>query len=263
VSPTGKDLSNAAQPDVPDGDLGILDGAVGAGEDGFEEGLGAAARAIRTPRAAGIAGVVFALMLLAVLVLVRWAVPQDPVGSGDWLLDPSRRRAVKVAMQMVPLAGIAFLWFLGAIRSRFGHMEDRFFATVFLGSGFVFVAMMFATAAVGASLYDTFAATDAEQAEVLWQFGRRTTYSFMVVYSMRMAAVFVSTTTTILLRLRLLPRWLAVFGYLVTVVMLLVTHVVPWLELLFPLWALVLSVHVLITNLREPVAGLPVSPSPG
>lgn len=258
VPPTGKDLSNAA--------AGAAAGGAGGGsagghavEEEVDARLGAAARAIRTPRAAGIAGVVFALVLLAVLVLVRWAVPQDPVGSGEWLSDPARRQAVKVAMQLVPLAGIAFLWFLGAIRSRFGHMEDRFFATVFLGSGFVFVAMMFATAAVGASLYETFSATDAEQAEVLWQFGRRTTYSFMVVYSMRMAAVFVSVTTTILLRLRLMPAWLAGFGFLTTVIMLLVTHVVPWLELLFPVWALVLSVHILVTNMRVPQISHPPS----
>lgn len=32
-------------------------------------------------------------------------------------------------------AGIAFLWFIGVIRDRSGAHEDRFFATVFLGSG--------------------------------------------------------------------------------------------------------------------------------
>jgi hypothetical protein len=258
VGSTGKDLSNAA--------TGVATGGAGGGssvghvvEEEVDAGLGAAARAIRTPRAAGVAGVVFALVLLAVLVLVRWAVPQDPLGSGEWLADPSRRRAVNVAMELVPIAGIAFLWFLGAIRSRFGHMEDRFFATVFLGSGFVFVAMMFATAAIGASLYDTFSAAEAEQAQVLWQFGRRTTYSFMVVYSMRMAAVFVSVTTMILLRLRLMPTWLAAFGFVTTVIMLLVSQVVPWLELLFPVWALVLSAHILVTNMRAPQLSPPAA----
>jgi hypothetical protein len=258
VPPTGKDLSKAAD-GADAGGAGGGSPTPSAFEDDLDARLDAAARAIRTPRAAGIAGIVFAVVLLAVLVLLRWAVPQEPVGSGEWLSDPSRRQAVKVAMQMVPLSGIAFLWFLGAVRSRFGHMEDRFFATVFLGSGFVFVAMMFATAAIGASLYDTFSATTPEQADVLWQFGRRTTYSFMVVYSMRMAAVFVSVTTTILLRLRLLPTWLAGFGYVTSVVMLLVTHVVPWMELLFPLWALVLSVHILVTNMRVPQLSPPPS----
>ena len=214
--------------------------------------LGEAAQAIRAPRAAGIAGVAFAALLIAVLALLRWAIPQTPEDSGEWLSDPARQRGVEIAMNLVPFSGIAFLWFLGAIRSRFGEMEDRFFATVFLGSGFLFVAMMFATAAMGSSLYVTFAEGAASSDDVVWQFGRRTTYSFMIVYSMKMAAVFVSVTTTILFRLRLVPLWLTVFGFLAAVVLLLATHVVPWMELLFPVWALLLSIHILVTNLRAP-----------
>ena len=49
---------------------------------------------------------------------------------------------------MVPFAGIAFLWFIGVVRDRIGEREDKFFATVFLGSGLLFVAMLFAAAAV-------------------------------------------------------------------------------------------------------------------
>lgn len=201
---------------------------------------------------------VFAVLLLAVLGMVRWAVPTSPEAAA-WLDDPARRRAVDVATYMIPFAGIAFLWFLGAIRSRFGEMEDRFFATAFLGSGFVFVAMMFVTAAVGGSLYSTFSTGPSGSGEAVWSFGRHMTYTLTVVYSMRMAAVFASVTTTILFRLRLIPTWLVVFGYGATVVLLLVIHVVPWVELLFPLWALTLSIHILVTNLRAPE----VSPRPG
>ena len=59
---------------------------------------------------------------------------------------------LKVAAILMPFAGITFLWFIGVVRDGFGRFEDRFFASVFLGSGLLFLAMMFASSAVGAGL---------------------------------------------------------------------------------------------------------------
>jgi hypothetical protein len=67
---------------------------------------------------------------------------------GGWLTDPDRRNAVRVALNLVPFAGIAFLWFVGVIRSRLGAQEDQFLATVLLGSGLLFVACLFGAAAL-------------------------------------------------------------------------------------------------------------------
>jgi hypothetical protein len=106
-------------------------------------------RALRTPRAAAVAGVLFALLLTTALVLVRTAVPGEP-GDGSWLADPSRRRQVILTLNLVPFSGIAFLWFIGVVRDRIGEREDRFFATVFLGSGLLFIAMLFVASAVAA-----------------------------------------------------------------------------------------------------------------
>src|ERR1039458_527446 len=102
---------------------------------------------LRTPRAAAVAGFVFSLLLLSSLVLLRIATPGNTDRAGDWLTDPARRRAVGVALNLVPFAGIAFLWFMGVVRDRIGRHEDRFFATVFLGSGLLFVGMLFVAAA--------------------------------------------------------------------------------------------------------------------
>ena len=57
-------------------------------------------------------------------------------------------KAIALALNLVPLAGVAFLWFIGVLRDRLGQQEDRFFATVFFGSGLLFLAMLFAAAAV-------------------------------------------------------------------------------------------------------------------
>ncbi|HYB42914.1 MAG TPA: hypothetical protein VEL75_14150, partial [Candidatus Methylomirabilis sp.] len=104
-------------------------------------------RALRTPRAAAIAGVLFALLLTTALVLVRLAAPADPADAAAWL-EAGRRHLVILALNLVPFAGIAFLWFIGVVRDRIGQHEDRFFASVFLGSGLLFVSMLFVASAV-------------------------------------------------------------------------------------------------------------------
>src|SRR5260370_28683872 len=103
---------------------------------------------LRTPRAAAVAGIVFSVLLIAAFVLLRLSVPADPRVAGTWLTDSGRRVAVAIGLNLVPFAGIAFLWFIGVLRDRIGEREDRVFATVFLGSGLVFLAMLFVAAAV-------------------------------------------------------------------------------------------------------------------
>ena len=91
-------------------------------------------RSLRTPRAAAIAGVLFAALLTTTLTLIRLATPSDAGEVGAWLIDPNRKRMIVLALNLVPFAGIAFLWFIGVVRDRIGQREDRFFATVFLGN---------------------------------------------------------------------------------------------------------------------------------
>jgi hypothetical protein len=209
-------------------------------------------RAIRTPRAAGLAGIAFSVLLTIVLVLVRTAVPADPGDAGLWLSDSSRRDSVLFALGLVPFAGIAFLWFVGVVRDRVGEKEDRFFATVFLGSGLLFVGTLFVAAAASAGLVAA-AGDDADRllTSGTWEFGRRTTYELMSVYAMRMAAVFTIATSTILLRSRIAPRWLVSAGYATGVLLLLTVGFFAWIELVFPAWVLALSVYMLITGFRR------------
>jgi hypothetical protein len=205
-----------------------------------------AGRALRTPRAAGIAGVLFALLLTTALVLVRLAVPVDLADSGQWLADPGRRRQIILALNLVPFSGIAFLWFIGVVRDRIGEREDRFFATVFLGSGLLFVAMLFVASAVTAGFLADAAPGGAADGS---GFNRRIASVIVRTYAMRMAAVFMISTATIGLRTGFLPRWLGYSGYAVALVLLLVIDVTPWVELLFPFWIFLVSVDTLVENL--------------
>jgi len=148
-------------------------------------------RALRTPRAAAVAGILFALLLMAALVLVRVGAPPDPRETGAWLTDPGGRGLVALALQFVPFAGIAFLWFIGVVRDRIGEREDQFFATVFLGSGLLFVGMLFVATAMVAGLLAGFAGRSG------------------------------APTAAIGLRTGFMPRWIAWSGYAIAVVLLL------------------------------------------
>jgi hypothetical protein len=203
---------------------------------------------LRTPRAAAVAGILFSVLLITALVLLRLSVPADPRVPGQWLTDSARRTAVVVALNLIPFAGIAFLWFIGVLRDRIGEREDRFFATVFLGSGFLFVAMMFVAAAVGGGLIAQ-ASSGSPGAGTL-VLGRNVTSILLNVYAMRMAAVFTLTLVTIARRTAIISRWLTVAGLVTAVLLLVGVGISAWVELLFPAWILALSVDVLAAGRR-------------
>jgi hypothetical protein len=219
------------------------------------------ARVIRTPRAAAVAGIIFSVLFATSVVLIKWALPPGSTGPGAWVDDDARRWAVSLSLQLLPFAGIAFLWFIGVLRDRIGTGEDRLFATVFLGSGLLFVAMFFVSGAMAAGLVTTAAeATSASRLGNLWPFGRRSAAGLAGIYGLRMAAVFTMSATTLATRLQLVPRWLAVLGYGTAAVLLFGVGLVPWLELLFPGWVFALSIHILISTFRRDSALGPTLP---
>ena len=209
----------------------------------------------RSRRAAAVAGIVFAVLLTAGLVIVRATLPAT--GLTDLAADPGRRRLLQLGLNLAPFAGIAFLWFIGVIRDQIGAVEDRLFSTVFLGSGLLFVAMLFLGAVVSTSLLQHVgsSATRTPSDILLWDYGRDATRTLVSVYAMRMAAVFTMSTATIALRTRIVPRWIGLLGIAVAVVLLVTVGLSLWVELLFPAWILLLSVEFLRTGLkRAPLA---------
>ena len=203
---------------------------------------------LRTPRAAAVAGIVFSVFLIAAFVLLRLSVPADPRVAGTWLTDPGRRTAVEIALNLVPFAGIAFLWFIGVLRDRIGQREDRFFATVFLGSGLLFVAMLFVATAVAGGLFAAASRSSGPPSADVLALGRDVTGLLVNVYSMRMAAVFTLTTVTIARRTEIVSRWLTVAGIVAALVLLVGVGLSAWVELLFPAWILALSIDILTAS---------------
>ena len=204
---------------------------------------------LRTPRAAAIAGIVFSVLLITSLWLLRLSVPSDPLETGAWLVSSSRR--VRLALNLVPFAGVAFLWFIGVLRDRLGGLEDRFFATVFLGSGLLFLGMLFVAASAAGGLIVAYVA----QPEALFgsgtfAFGRAFTFDIMHIYAFKMAAVFMVTTSTLAIRTRITPSWMAFAGYVAAAFLLLCSGFFDWTLFVFPAWVLMVSIHILRDNLR-------------
>ena len=187
----------------------------------------------------------FALLFGTALVLVRTTLPEHAEYGTQWV-DPGRGR-LKLAAVLMPFAGITFLWFIGVVRDGFGRFEDRFFASVFLGSGFLFLAMTFTATAVGVALSSShaFAQDAAAHAEVV-AFGQMLMLTLTKTYALRMAAVFMISLATIWLKTGLMPRWLVGVTYVVAVGLLLSSDISMWLTLAFPIWVLVVSALLLV-----------------
>ena len=205
----------------------------------------------RTRRSAAVAGIVFAVVLITAFVLLRQTI--SDVDAAQLADDPQRRRLIRLGLQLVPFAGIAFLWFIGVIRDQIGQVEDRLFSTVFLGSGLLFVALLFIGAVASTTLIDLVA--HGQLGTGVWDFGRGTTRILVSVYAMRMAAVFTLSVSTLALRTGALPRWMAWLGYLVALMLLLVATDNAWVQLAFPAWVLLLSITLLVTSPHQAAEG--------
>jgi hypothetical protein len=165
--------------------------------------------------------------------------------------DSHRERLLVVVagIYLVPLAGVALLWFTAAVRHRVLNLvasEDALLSTVQLLSAAVYVALLFGATAVltapaiavdsGAMSVDDLAGT-----KPLLVFGD----TILVVFALRSAGVFIAAGTTRARRAGLIPRWFAVVSYLIVVILLLTVARFRAVSLLFPAWVTTVSLIVL------------------
>jgi hypothetical protein len=185
------------------------------------------------------------------LVLIRLSIPADIAADSSWVETNSS--AISLGLNLVPFAGIAFLWFIGVIRDRLDVLEDRLFATVFLGSGLLFLALTFVgTALAGGLLSSYMVAPTALVESGVFTYSRAVVYQILNVNAIRMAGVFMISLGTIWLRTGLMHRSWALLTYALALVLLLSISYSLWVTLIFPGWVLAVSVWILILNLRHP-----------
>lgn len=207
-----------------------------------------AGRQLRAPWAASVAGLLFAGLFTAALVLLR----------NQSLIDATDSELVEIfaagqdltgvigGLYLAPFAGIMFLWFVAVIRDQVGEREDRFFATVFLGSGLIFVALLFAASAVAtAPLVGARYLGQEAPTAVEIEAARALSYTLLFAFATRAAAVFLLATATVGIRSGTFPRWFAWTGYLLGLALLLAVAFWDWVVLVLPAWVAVVSLFIL------------------
>lgn len=215
-------------------------------------------RQLKTPRTAAIAGMLFAVLYGTALVLLRLSIPTDASDRGAWLAGQSD--TVSLALSLVPFAGIAFLWFMGVVRDRMAHLEDQFFSTVFIGSGLLYLGLIFVSAAMAGGLLVGYASDPGLVNSSLYTVERQVIFQTNNVYALRMSSVFMMSLATIWLRTRTAPRLMVVLTYALALGLLFSLSLNIWLTFTFPLWVLGISVYILAENLRNPSAPTESSP---
>ena len=202
-------------------------------------------RFLTTPRAAALAGVLFAVLFAAAIILIRSSLPEGAQPGSQWLEAGNAK--IHTASELMPFAGVCFLWFIGVVRANLGRYEDRFFATVTLGSGLLFLAMTFVSMAVGDALVaSSHYLGGGATGSGVGVFGQMLLLKLSKVYALKMAAVFMMSLATIWLRTGLMPRWLVIVSYLMALTLIVGGEESMWLTLAFPFWVLIVSVLFLV-----------------
>lgn len=203
---------------------------------------------MRAPWAAGLAGLLFAVLFTAALVLLRSEALTTATDAQLAVMFATGGHLPIVigGLYLAPFSGIMFLWFIAVVRDQIGEQEDRFFATVFFGSGLLFVALVFvatavASAAVVGYQYLDQPAPSAATVEIL----RALSYTVLFAFATRAAAVFLISMGTIGLRSRTFPSWFAWTGYLLGLVLLVAVTLWDWIILVLPAWVAIVSLFIM------------------
>ena len=217
-----------------------------------ETAINLSRRRLKTPRAAAVAGIIFAVLFATGQMLIRLSIPTDPSDTGASLAGQAS--TISIALSLFPFAGIAFLWFMGVVRDRLAQQEDQFFSTVFFGSGLLYLGLTFISAAVAGGLLASTSFVPALLRNSFVIFGRLVIYQIINVYALRMSGVFMISLATIWLRTGTMPRWLAFLTYPLALIMLFSFSLSIYFSFIFPAWVFVISGYILIENLRRPSA---------
>jgi hypothetical protein len=126
---------------------------------------------------------------------------------------------------------------------------------VILGSGLLFLGMVFAAAGLVGALLALYAKDPAGvPGSQTYLFVQSAVAKLFGVYALRMASVFLICQATAWLRHGLMPRWLALPSYLVALVLLFVVSQEAWAVLIFPVWIFVISVYLFSVSRQVPEA---------
>ena len=207
---------------------------------------------LKSPRAAAIAGILFAILFSISLGIIRYTLPNS-IGNQQATAEISANAGLLgLALTLVPFSGIAFLWFIGVMRDRLGSLEDQLVSTVLFGSGLLFLGMIFVSAAIAGVVIATFdVSSNLKIQDDVVNFGRMISFTITNVYAVRMAGVFMMSSGTLWIRTGVMPRWLALFTYGLALILLFLPGLSLWTTMAFPFWVFVISIFILV---RRPLS---------
>ncbi len=214
---------------------------------------------VKSPRSAGIAGLLFAITFSLSVTILYLSVTGSGRDSGAWLAE--RAGWVSFAVGLMPFAGIFFLWFIGVVRARLGRFEDQLFSTVFLGSGLVFLALVFVAAAIAGAIVAGYNRDPTGYPDSsAYYFARDIISQLFGVYALRMAALFILSQAALWLRTKVMPRWMALLTFAVGLLLLFGFSQSFWVVLVFPAWVFLVSAFILVVSFlrrKEEAASVP------
>jgi hypothetical protein len=207
-------------------------------------------REVRSPRSAAIAGIIYALLTGASMILLWGAVNADPAEmSGEWLEAWSGKATV--VLLLIPFAGFAFLWFTGVMRDLLGDLEDKFFATVFLGTGILVVGLMYVWAAAFGAIFGTYAlAADLLADYDVFVYALVFVSEIINSFALRAEGMYMLSIGLLWTTTKVVPSWLSIITIIVSVPFLLFAAFISVAPFVFPAWVLLVSVYILILNYR-------------
>lgn len=190
-------------------------------------------------------GVAFALLFLAGLLSFSQA-PRRGASDAEIMQyygGSNQNMVLLGGLYLLPFAAVAFLWFIAALREWVTHSAraiDHLLSTVQMLSGIGFITLVFAAAGAATivSLSSRLAGgqPDVTLARQFPLYGQ----TLLIVFGLRMAAIFVMTTAKIGHGSRLYPQWFAFASYGVAAALFLAATLNVWLATVFPLWVAVL-----------------------
>ena len=202
---------------------------------------------LRTARSAAVAGLVFSVVLVVVLILYRTAFPIHDLVETQAPLTHEQIDRARWALYLLPFAGIGFIWFMAALNYSIGHADHRLFTTVYIASGVIFVALMFVAGAVSsAEVVAWTAGDDLQQPARLLP--AAIVNALLADYSARMAAIFCLSVSTFGRMRKILPSWLTILGTVTGLFLLLVPFGLRYVEYVFPAWVAILSLYLFIKD---------------
>ena len=174
-----------------------------------------------------LAGFVFSVLFIIAWLLLRaspsFSSTDDELTS--YYLDPDQRHSSAIAgLYVIPLACIAFIWFMAALRDRYlrsAARENTILSTAQVVAGALVVTSLFTVAAVELAvvwLAETGDLFDVDTARSLLAIGESTSD----IMALRSAAVFVGVSSTRAVRSGLFPRSYGVLSLVAALALLLV-----------------------------------------